>query len=395
MSGATHNLPAPTIDDVERIVALEDAVIRNLQITQCYHELSCALAERTGMSANWCTFATWASKQAGQTIRKEDLARTLQSALQTAPSTRLAAENLAVSVERLGAKRSAAQIRASIWELLTPSTAIERASEAVGRGNKKVFEEIGRQFARFLATCAQDVTFDPGGIARFCSELVPGDPPEGQSYLSLAFTHYYQSFFESDARRGAELMLMANVEIGFHEQTRLQPEIREALDAALVDVALLTRRLVAGLFPMSGWAVMWRWFAERLLGRPTTLHAAMLALAGAAQAQTRLALTDAVMAISLPGCELVRLGDDLSAGFPESLRQVTLPELRQLLERIDPTPDSPQESGALDWADLPERLHFIADLFRCFQELADLFEPPFTSEQTEALKAGSRPDGRL
>ena len=68
----------PSVADVERIIALADPVVRNLQITQCYHELSRALARRTVSHANWCTFAVWASKQAGQTIRKEDLARALE-----------------------------------------------------------------------------------------------------------------------------------------------------------------------------------------------------------------------------------------------------------------------------------------------------------------------------
>jgi hypothetical protein len=40
----------PTIADVEQICAQEDPVIRNLQITQCYHDL--ALAERSGWNAN-------------------------------------------------------------------------------------------------------------------------------------------------------------------------------------------------------------------------------------------------------------------------------------------------------------------------------------------------------
>jgi hypothetical protein len=60
---ATNGIP--TINDVNRITTAADAVVRNLQITQCYHELSLGLAERTGEIANWCTFATWASKQAG------------------------------------------------------------------------------------------------------------------------------------------------------------------------------------------------------------------------------------------------------------------------------------------------------------------------------------------
>jgi hypothetical protein len=34
-----------------------------------------AMTKRLGPCANWCTFATWASRQAGQTIRGEDLAQ--------------------------------------------------------------------------------------------------------------------------------------------------------------------------------------------------------------------------------------------------------------------------------------------------------------------------------
>jgi hypothetical protein len=66
-----------------------------------------------------------------------------------------------------------------------------------------------------------------------------------------------------------------------------------------------------------------------------------------------------------------------------------------LLERTDPTPDSLRETGALDWADLPDRLHFIVDLFRCYQERRALLEPPFTDEQVAALTAGRLPGGRL
>ena len=65
----------PTVSDVDTIGAIGDPVIRNLRITQCYHELAGAVAERVAPGANWCTFATWASRQAGQTIRGEDFAR--------------------------------------------------------------------------------------------------------------------------------------------------------------------------------------------------------------------------------------------------------------------------------------------------------------------------------
>src|SRR5919197_4521255 len=66
-----------TPEEVARIAARTDPVIRNLQITECYSRLAAAVADgRPG--ANWCTFATWASRQAGSTIRGEDLLDHLQ-----------------------------------------------------------------------------------------------------------------------------------------------------------------------------------------------------------------------------------------------------------------------------------------------------------------------------
>ncbi len=91
----------------------------------------------------------------------------------------------------------------------------------------------------------------------------------------------------------------------------------------------------------------------------------------------------------------LRLGDDLSAEFPPALRQIANPDLMALLAQIDPTPNSTRDSGAIDWADLPDRIHFIADMFRCFADTADLFEPPFTLEQVVQLKAGHLPAGQL
>ena len=187
----------PTTADVDRIAALPDPVIRNLQITQCYHELAAAMAARVS-GANWCTFATWASQQAGQTIRKEDFARLLENAVRSAPVRAQAAPDVVASAQALGSQQNAAEVQETVWDVINPLAAVDRASDAVGRGNNKVFEEIGREFARFYAACLNDAAFDSENIARFCAELRPGDPPDGQQYLRQAFARYYQAFFESD-----------------------------------------------------------------------------------------------------------------------------------------------------------------------------------------------------
>jgi hypothetical protein len=385
----------PIVDEVDRIAALSDPVIRNLQITQCYQELATGMAQRASLHANWCTFATWASKQAGQTIRKEDLVRMLESALDAARSTKQAAENVAVSAQRVGSKHAVADIQESVWDVLNPAGAIDRASDAVGRGNRKVFEEIGREFARFYAVCLNDTTFDAETLARFCAELRPGDPPDGQRYLRQAFTRYYQGFFEADAKARLELLLCANLEIGFHEQTRLQPEIAESLDAAFVDPKEFRRRLIKAIFPYYGWLARLRLFLTRLFKRPSPFDDAIEALVAEARHQAHLFITDQMMTIGLPHGVRLRLGEDLHAEYPPALRQIANPDLSALLTQIDPTPDSTRGSGAIDWADLPDRLHFIVELFRCYADAADLFEPPFTPEQTTQLKAGHLPDGQL
>jgi hypothetical protein len=181
----------PTVEIVDRIVALADPTPRNLQITQSYCELSQALSRLIGGGANWCTFATWASKQAGVTIRQEDLTRTFERLLDRSPEVSEAIDRIATSLAELESGRDAAALRPSVRHLLDPRVVFERTSDAVARGNCKVFEEIGREFARFVATFRDDAEFDAGKIARFCEALKPGDPPDGQDYLRRALTHLW------------------------------------------------------------------------------------------------------------------------------------------------------------------------------------------------------------
>lgn len=391
--------PIPTIDEVHQILSIGDPVIRNLRITQCYHELSAVLARRTGLAANWCTFATWASKQAGQTIRKEDLARLIESRLTRTPSILQASQSVAAAARIQGANQlMGSQELVLNDQSFTP--AVERASQAVSRGNKKVFEEIGYEFARFYSTCLFDPELDDDKIARFCEDLRPGEPPDGQSYLRQAFSHYSQALFEDDHKTRAELLLLANIEIGFHEQTRLQPEIAESLDAGLVSFSQFVRALFRRIFPMGGWFQLAHLYARRILGRPTALDLAIQVLINEVGSQLRRAVTEIMMTISLPSGVLLRLGKDLTVGFPETLKHITNLELSRLLAKYDQTTDSLIDSGAVDWADLPDRLHYIIDLFRCYQEDPNLFEPPFTPEQVDALKSGrlsgdNLPPGKL
>lgn len=386
----------PSVPEVDRIAESEEKLIRNLRITQSYYELSGALTERLGPSANWCTFATWASKQAGQTIRGEDLNRALEQFLALSPDTRDAAgEIAAVSGGSSNAAPDQPDIHSVIWAALDPAAIIARAGDAVARGNRKVYAEIGREFARFLHDCAPDQTFDAANIDRFCAGLRPGGPPDGQQYLRQAFRCYYQAMFEPGTKPRAELILLANLGIGFHEQTRLQPEIREAMEASLPQPGQFTRRLLGAFFPYRGWFYYLTFLFLRLLKQSSRLDDAILRFYSLAQQKIRVFLTGHLMSIGFPRAQRLRLGADLQDAFPETLKRIAHPDLRALLAQIDPTPDSLQASGAIDWADLPDRIHFIADMFRCNQEKRDLLEPPFTPAQVADLKEGRLPEGTL
>ncbi len=366
-----------TLTEVDRIANDREPVQRNYQITQSYHELSLLLTKRLGPCANWCTFATWASRQAGQTIRSEDLARALEDKLTAVPALSTMLENLVESALLKGARMDKKGIVKLIWECANPQAAMNRAGNAVARGNQKVYAEIGREFARFIQTCGNDSSRQPEHIAGFCKTLRPGDPPDGQRYLNQAFSRYYEAFFEPDEKKKAELVLLANIEIGFHEQTRLQPEIREALEASVIDGKLFKQKLLRTLFPNQGWLDYLAALYSGLFNRPTPLDKAIEVFTKTARHHIRLFLTANLMELGFPQGSKLHLGKDLKNRFPVRLNTLMHPDLIALLKKIDPTPDSLSETGAIDWADLGDRLHFIADLFRCYQETPDLLMPPF------------------
>ena len=237
--------------------------------------------------------------------------------------------------------------------LHTPFDAFELASDAVARGNLKVFSEIGAEFARYLH--ADD-------FEAFLAGLREGEPPEGQRYLRQAFMRYEQQRSAvTDEKTRAELIVLANLEIGLHEQTRLQPEIAEAMDAAL------TRE-----------RHLWR----RVLGWPLQRKLTQLA---------RQVITDALMVLTLPGIVLW-LGRNLEAAGGDEIGNE---ELRDLIARYEPVPPALDDCGAEDWSVLAQRMHYIVHLFRAYHEDATLASAPFTPAQVDAFRAGAVPDGAL
>jgi len=383
-AGPASQPPSPK--DVRRIAAIANPVIRNLEITHCYSRLSAALAANDG--ANWCTYATWASRQAGRTIRGEDLLEHLELRLGTG---RWVLHPIATAWRRLlrrGLFQPGTRIGRLTGELHTPFDAFERASECVARGNLRVFEEIGLEFARYLEACPPGDPPDPGRFETFAETLRPGEPPDGQRYLRQAFARYERRRLERDPKARAELAVLANLEIGFHEQTRLQPEIRDALDAASTTTEDLGQRVLVALFPSAA-----RWGPA---ARPAAALAGALANSVQKEASrlAREVITESFMVLSLPG-RVLALGIHLPDAYPDALREPVDPDLVQLLRRFEPVPPSPDDCGAREWSELPQRMHYIVHLFCAFHLRPELAELPFTPEQVAAFGRGVVPDGQL
>ena len=238
--------------------------------------------------------------------------------------------------------------------LHTPFDAVELASDAVARGNRKVFEEIGYEFARYLESrrprrrsspaCATATRRTGSAAARRLHPLRAGG-------------------------RAPQAMLLANLEIGLHEQTRLQPEIREAMDAAYTTKEDLGRRLCPNA--------------------PPRVRRAAATLAAPAQraldALARELITRSLMVLSVPG-RILALGTALDDPYPESLRELTNAELAALVARFEAQPPVTE-----DWSVFEQRMRYIVHLFRCFQEQRDLFDPPFTHRAGRAVPGREDP----
>ena len=384
-----YALPVPSVEEVREIVTIANPVIRNLRITDCYSRLAAEFTTRSGDGANWCSYATWASRQAGRTVRGEDLLEHLGNRFARHRWALHPIRTLWRRMLRHGLFQPETRIGRLTAELHTPFDAFERASAAVARGNLRVFEEIGLEFARYLHECPPDTPADAPEVRRFLDSLRPGDPPEGQRYLRQAFMHYERLRFERDPKARAELAVLANLEIGFHEQTRLQPEIREALDAAHATKEDLGRRALEALFPSAG-----RWWM--VVRRPVGAAIGVVA-AGFQRTSSRLAreaITDSFMVMTLPE-RVLALGTHLDDAYPEVLEEPADAELVELLARFEPLASAPDDCGARDWSDLQQRMHYIVHLFRAFHLSEQLSRPPFTPEQVEDFSSGVVPDGDL
>ena len=226
-------------------------------------------------------------------------------------------------------------------------------------------------------------------FAVFVTGFNAGPPPDGQDYLTEAFSHYQDSHHEADAAVRAALILLANLKIGLHEQMRLQAQIAAGVDAPLTTAEDLGARVLHALLPGSRrWPSLFHRPAERLVGWMASR------VRQAAVKVSREVVTESQMVLALP-TGVVALARNLDVPVPAVFAGTLPPGLAAFVAEYDPCPPGTSECAATDWTDLRQRMHYILHLFRGFAEQRALFAPPFNPDQVTSFRAGRIPGGNL
>jgi hypothetical protein len=376
---------APTLADV--IALDEQPVLRNLLITQAYHALSEGLARCLGRdNANWCHFATRASKTAGRFIRRDEVPRLFRSLLQDSPGISQKGNRLVGAVRA----SNAASTLEHAHVLSLVEAVVSEVSQEVVAGNLEVFSELGPVFTSLIGCFGEQRSVDQERFDALLESLRPGATADGgQSLLRAALEHFVDAHRESNPRRRAQCMLLANAQTGLHEQIRLQPFIARSIDAPIDEVF---HRLRAREALLAG--------NSRVLA---AIHAVFDRLTMGLEADMRQAWevisTRELMTLLMPG-ETLRLGAALPPPkgrplFPEALEILDHPDLLDLAHQLEAFENVRRVASVRDWARLDERMRYIILLFRSRQQEASLFTPPFEELQITAIFAGMVPDGEL
>ncbi len=372
--------PSLLIDDLDGIIGLDaNPVLRNLLITQSYHDLSLGMTWLVGAeNTNWCTYATWASRTAGRFIRDDEVPALLRRLIQNSPSYLEAKARLG----RLGFDfdpRFLVQL---------PGEIVGAVSAQIMQGNLNVYAELGPLFSLMIRSFHPAASPGDAALAAVLATLAEGPSDKGgQTLLRSGVTAYFAAIKEPDPKKKAELILLANSQVGLHEQIRLQPNIAASLGAPIaVSVNNLAAKL---LLPL----------AHRLRDRAEPLvDAALRPLIADIERDWNQVATRELMTLNAAN-ETLRLGLPLPPVpgqplCPPLLELIADLALRTLLEQFKcATIDA--NARARDWAKLDQRMQYILNLFRSRQMTANLFSQPFADAQRTAILNRQVPPGPL
>lgn len=361
-----------TTDHVHQVVGIDDRVLRNYWVTQTYADLSVALSTLLGPgTANWCTYATWASCTVGKNLRGENLPGWLRAHL-VLPDGMMGEPGPSADPVGGHARHSANVVRE-----LFGACALN-----LSNGNTIVFSEIAPVAATFIAA-HRDPSLDPATARAQVLAAAAGAPEfEGENHLAAGFSLWCDAMAEHQMVRRSQLILAGSLHLGAHEQHHLQDPIAGSIDMGVNESSQSLLQRLSSEGPV---------MAE--LARVTSVELRPI-VHEVSQLWGDL-MTDVLGRIDMPDV-ILHLSHDVppihgQPFVPADLDPVTVDELAALLERFSRAGAGGVGSKAEDWVKLEDRMNFISNLFVSRHHHTRLFDPPFGAGVVTGLEAGEVP----
>lgn len=279
--GASTRILPQAADDLPRAVHLRSIVHpvdRNNKISQSYHELSVAMGRLLGEPpvADWCTYAKFASHQAGVHIRETSstAAELLSALFDTSEPRKL--QRLAEQISLLPAQLSMARSLLNLClqrsrvvdgidavrhsqrpRLITALGDFRAAAARLNRtffvGNLRVYENIAPVYATYLRAARLGKHGIPDQVPACDSEADPA------GYMQRGFACYREAqlaYHHGDVKRRDELVYQGSLWLGLHEQgCVLQPlfdGVRDELRALSDNISITDPRGQTRMLPRGG-----------------------------------------------------------------------------------------------------------------------------------------------
>jgi hypothetical protein len=356
---------------IEKIIKLEsDPELRNLLITQSYHDLATALSWVLGTTnTNWCHFASWASKTAGTFIRNEEVPLPLRVAIEKSERFKVAI----VELKKKMKERESEVAFSSIGGLFIDIVA--NVNEQITGGNLKVYSELAPIFSSMIEMAHSTEGSVEERIESIVGRLEKGKTEDGgQQLLKDAVSNYFRAAIEKDQKAKAELMLLANGQIGLHEQIRLQPYIKDSLDAAISVSLNEMHEDLSSSKPKSLKKII-------LSGLSHLVHPLEKDLLLSWEDMA----TKVLMTMEVPD-QTLHLGKPLPAPkgkplYPQALQHLQNKQLIDVLDHYKALNIGKDEVATKDWAVIKERMRYIFNLFRSRQQVKSIFSQPFGEKE--------------
>ena len=366
----------------EDIAGMADPVLRNLCITQRYHEFAIALRDAGhGPDATWCAFAVWASKTAGATIRGDVLPARAKELLRQGDDTSAA---LGRFNSGLAGKAMQHLTHDHLGQLVEGVTA--DVSEHIAARQRPGLRANSRRSSPHCCNACRAAPITPATIdAAITPALKSLGTDADAASAAKAFSSYGQALCAPTRERASAGVAS--------EHSRRRPRTAQVATCHFERAGFGDSRHAREADPERDHS------SPPDGGSPTGPGRALTDdVCKVLDEAWDMALTESIMQL-VTASETFDLRRDIPplSGdmFPSGLRTLAGTVAEDAFSQWDKTEGTGAPSGADDWAVLEQRMNFIVNLFRSRQNDSTLFEPPFSDAQLAALAQGQLPPGPL